>query len=65
MLMHRDRRSDAVQAAKGAPPLRGRLESAHGGVERLVRATSPAFAPLLATDSLQTITTTSEGGERP
>jgi len=65
MLMHRDRRGDAVQAAKDAPPLRGRPESAYGGVERLVRATSPAFAPLLATDSLRTITTTSEDGETP
>ena len=67
MLTHRDRRA-TLPCAKSRPPLRGtpqsstlwgplrgRLEKAAGHVERLIRATSPACAVLLAGDLLQTI----------
>lgn len=65
MLRHRDRRRDAVQAAKDAPPLRGRPESTRGCVKQFVRAPSPAFTPFLATGTLRTITATSKPEERP
>src|SRR4051812_50217887 len=42
MMIHRDRPSDAVQAAKDSPPLRGRPGKAAGGVEHLGRASWPA-----------------------
>jgi len=42
---------------KSGPPLRGRPEKAAGGVDRLVRATSPACAALLAGGLLRAITT--------
>ena len=45
MKIHRDRRSDAVRAAKDSPPLRGRPERPAAGVERLVRAVLPALRP--------------------
>ena len=54
MLTHRDRRA-TPPCVKSRPPLRGRPKKAASGVERLVRATSPACAVLLAGDLLQTI----------
>ena len=54
MLTHRDRRG-TLPWPKSRPPLRGRPEKAAGCVERLVRATSPAGAALLAGDLLRTI----------
>jgi hypothetical protein len=56
MLSHRDRRGTKPRSKSG-PPLRGRPEEAVGYVERLVRATSPAHAALLADDLLRTIPT--------
>ena len=56
MLTHRDRRATQPWR-KSRPPLRGRPEKAAGCVERLVRATSPACAALLAGDLLRTIPT--------
>ena len=56
MLTHRDRRGTRP-CAKRRPPLRGRPEKAAGGVERLVRATSPACTALLAGGLLRTIPT--------
>ena len=52
---------------KSRPPLRGRPEKAAGRVGRLVRATSPARAALLAGDLLRTIPTVAgiEYGPRP
>ena len=45
MKIHRDRSSDAVQAAKDSPPLRGRPGKAAGGVECLDRAARPGLRP--------------------
>jgi len=56
MAAHRDRRATPL-CAKIRPPLRGRPEKAAGGVGRLVRATSPACAALLAGGLLRAITT--------
>jgi len=47
MLSHRDRRGTKPRSKSG-PPLRGRPHKAAGYVGRLVRATSPACAALLA-----------------
>jgi hypothetical protein len=54
MLTHRDRRGTRPWP-KSRPPLRGRPEKAAGDVERLVRATSPARAGLLAGGLLRAI----------
>ncbi len=56
MLSHRDRRGTRPWP-KSRPPLRGRPEKAAGYVERLVRATSPVRAVLLAGGLLRTIPT--------
>ncbi|PWG02734.1 hypothetical protein [Sphingosinicella humi] len=56
MLTHRDRRATRP-CDKIRPPLRGRPEKAASYVERLVRATSPARAALLAGDLLRAIPT--------
>ncbi len=56
MLTHRDRRGTKPWP-KSRPPRSGRPEKASGCVERLVRATSPARAALLAGDLLRTIPT--------
>ena len=56
MLSHRDRRGTWPWPTIG-PPLRGRPEKAVGYVERLVRATSPAYAALLADGLLRAIPT--------
>jgi hypothetical protein len=56
MLTHRDRRGTRPWPKSG-PPLRGRPEKAAGYVRRLVRATSPACAALLADGLLRAIPT--------
>ena len=56
MLSHRDRRCDVALAQK-PPAARGRPEQAAGDVGRLVRATSPARAALLAGGLLRAIPT--------
>jgi hypothetical protein len=56
MLKHRDRRGTRPWP-KSRPPLRGRPEKTAGYVDRLVRATSPACAALLASGLLRTIPT--------
>jgi len=56
MLTHRDRRGTKPRPKIG-PPLRGRPQKAAGYVERLVRATSPAFAALLAGGLMRAIPT--------
>jgi len=56
MLTHRDRRGTKPRPKIG-PPLRGRPEEAAGCVRRLVRATSPACADLLAGGLIRAIPT--------
>ncbi|MEA3016713.1 MAG: hypothetical protein QOI38_1435 [Sphingomonadales bacterium] len=56
MLSHRDRRG-TWPWPKSRPPRSGRPEKATGYVGRLVRATSPAGATLLAVGLLRTIPT--------
>ena len=59
MIIHRDRRSDDVRAAKAGPPLCGRPGKGLAGVDRLGRATGPPCGTLLPSRLLRPIPATS------
>jgi hypothetical protein len=65
MLTHRDRRATRALRQKAPAAGGGRPEKAAGYVGRLVRATSPACAALLAGGLLRTIPTIADYGSGP